>query len=366
MSTPLTVHGSSRRSAAVRAPWPGNGFTLLELMIALAIGAIAVLVSLTLFARTREVYRINEQVARLQEHGRLAMAVIQPDVELAGFYGFTRSPQTVRLIRSGDRENVIASAEQLRQFPLLPGGAAPVAIEGLPAGAHACGVNFAVDVWTPAQASNNTFALGRAATACNPYQGRAQAGADTLTLRRVETQAVTAEANRLQLYASLNTSQSAQWMFADGNAPGPQDQHHRVHNVVVRTYYVARDSVGRRDFPALRVKSLTRSGAGLVFDDEEVMSGVEDLQVQLGVGADASFNGRAVRYLDPDSPELPWLEIVAVRVWLRVRADAPDVSFEDDRVYQYADVEFTPQGPERSFRRVLMSRTITLRNARPS
>src|SRR5688572_27760265 len=284
-----------------------GGFTLVELMIALAIAAIAVVMALQLFAKTREVYRVNEQVARLQEQGRLALAVVQPDVELAGFYGFTRLPQTIRLIRAGDRENIVASPEQLRQFPLLAGGAVPTAVAGLPGGAHACGINFAVDVTTPVQASNNVFGLGRAPTACNPYQGRAQAGADTLSLRRTETQPAGAEPNRLQLYASRNTSQSAQWMFADGNAPGPLDESHRVHNIVVRSYYVARDSVGQRDFPALRVKSLARSGMTLVFDDEEVMSGIEDFQVQLGVAVEGSSDGRVARYLDPDSPELPWL-----------------------------------------------------------
>jgi type IV pilus assembly protein PilW len=360
MSASLTAGRGFRPFKATR------GFSLLELMIALTIGAIAIMVSLELFARAREVYRVNEQVARLQEQGRLAMAVIQPDVELAGFYGFTRSAQIIRLIRAGDRDNIVASAEELRQFPLLPGGVTPAAVSSLPGGAHSCGVNFAVDVSMPVQASNNGFVLGRVATACNPYQGRAQPGADTLTLRRVQTQASDADANRLQLYASLNTSQSAQWMFADGNAPGSLDQRHRVHNVVVRSYYVARDSVGRRDFPALRVKSLVRSGAGLAFDDEEVMSGVEDLQVQLGVAAEGAFDGRAVRYLDPDSLELPWLQVVAVRLWLRVRADARDVTFDDDRIYRYADVQFAPEGAERAFRRVLMSRTITLRNARTS
>lgn len=343
-----------------------RGFTLLELMIALTIGALSVVVALQLFARTRDVYRVNEQVARLQEQGRLAFSVMQPDVELAGFYGFTRSPHTIRLIRAGDPGSVVASAEQLRQFPLQAGSAVPAAVAGLPGGAHACGVNFAVDAWTPVQGSNNVFALGRGATACNPYQARARAGSDTLTLRRVETQRTDAEPNRLQLYAARNTSQSAQWMFADGIAPGPVDEDHGVHNVVVRSYYVARDSVGQRDVPALRVKSLTRSGTALAFDDEEVMPGVEDLQVQIGVAAVGSFEGQVARYLDPDSPELPWLQVVAVRLWLRVRADRPDAAFSDDRVYRYADMEFTPQGAERKFRRVLMARTIVLRNARPS
>ena len=302
----------------------------------------------------------------MQEQGRFAMAVIQPDIELAGFYGFTRDAQTIRLIRAGDRENIVALSEQLRQFPRTPGGVLPAAVAGLPGGAHSCGVNFAVDVSMPVQASNNVFALGRTPTACNPYQGRAQAGADTLTLRRAATQRSAAESNRLQLYTSRTTSQSTQWMFADGNVPGAADDAHGVHDMVVRSYYIARDSVGQRDFPALRVKSLTRSGLTFAFDDEEVMSGIEDMQVQIGVAADGTSNGQAARYIDPNSPELPWLQVVAVRLWLRVRADGPEAGFEDGRVYRYADVQFTPLGVERAYRRVLMSRTIALRNARTS
>jgi len=173
---------------------------------------------------------------------------------------------------------------------------------------------------------------------------------------------VTAEANRLQVYAIRDTSRSAQFLFADGNAPGPLDDDHEVHDFLVRTYYVARDSVGRRGVPALRVKSLTRVGTGLAFDEDEVMTGVEDLQVQFGVSVDGS--GRASHYVNPDSSELPAAQVVSVRVWLRVRADEAEPTFVDTRTYRYADIEFTPAGAERNFRRVLMSRAITLRNAR--
>lgn len=340
-----------------------DGFTLIELMIAMAIGVIIVVAALQLLATARDAYRVNERVARMQEQGRTAFAVIEPDVEMAGFYGFTQSAETIRLIRGGNTNAVAASALALRQFPLQPGGALPVAVSGLPPGAHACGVNFAVDVSMPLQGSNNAFALGRSSTSsCNAYQGRAQVGADTLTARRVTTQTAIAEANRLQIYAVRDTSRSAQFMFVDGNAPGPIDDHHRVHDLVVRTYYIARDSVGRRDTPALRVKSLARSGTGLIFNDDEVMTGVEDLQVEFGVSPDAS--GRASHYVHPGAPELPAAQVVSVRVWLRVRADEREPSFTDTQTYRYADVEFTPSGPARNFRRVLMSRTMTLRNAR--
>jgi hypothetical protein len=213
------------------------------------------------------------------------------------------------------------------------------------------------------QGSNNAFALGRSpASSCNAYQGRPQDGADTLTVRRAGTQSAIAEPNRVQIYGARDTSLSAQLMFVDGNAPGPIDDDHQVHDLIVRAYYIARDSVGRKGVPALRVKSLTRSGTGLIFDEDEVISGVEDLQVQFGVSATA--NGRVSHYVDPDSPELPAAQIVSVRVWLRVRADEAEPSFIDTRAYRYADTEFTPSGDERHFRRVLMSRTITLRNAR--
>jgi hypothetical protein len=183
-----------------------------------------------------------------------------------------------------------------------------------------------------------------------------------LTLRRANTEPSVPQANRLQIYAARDTSLSVQFLFADGNAPGPLDDDHEVHDLLVRTYYVAQDSVGQRGVPALRVKSLTRSGAALIFDEDEVMTGVEDLQVQFGIAGDAS--GRVSHYVDPGSAELPGAQVVSVRIWLRVRADVAEPTFTDTRTYRYADIEFTPSGAERNFRRVLMSRTITLRNAR--
>ena len=164
------------------------GFTLIELMIAMTIGTLTVMAALEVLARVQDLYRINERVARLQEQGRTAFATLEPDIEMAGFYGFTQAAETIRFIRDGSRSNVVASALALRQFPIRATDALPAAVAGLPAGAHGCGVNFAVDVSMPVQASNNVFALGRSPGAsCGPYQARAQARADTLTLRRVAT-----------------------------------------------------------------------------------------------------------------------------------------------------------------------------------
>lgn len=341
-----------------------RGFTLVELLIALVVGSFAVIAALGAYAHGRDIYRVNERIARLQEQGRVALSMIEPDVEMAGFYGFSHSTDSVRLVSGGASSVTTAEASALRQFPLTAGDPLPTAAPALPSGAHACGINFAVDLSMPVQGSNNVFALGRSPTGCDAYQRRPQPDTDTLTLRRAATQPSVPEANRLQLYASRDSSQSSVLLFADGNAPGNTDADHRVHYLLVRSYYVAADSVGQRDFPALRVKALTRSGATMSFDEDEVMAGIEDLQVQFGIAASGESNGQVERYVNPDFADLPWVQVVSVRVWLRVRADVPEPLFTDRRTYRYADVSFTPLGMESHYRRVLISKTLTRRNAR--
>ncbi len=350
--------------------------TLVELVVAMAIGLVLIAAALTIYAQSRSIDRVNETVARIQEQGRFALSVIEADTELAGFYGFTNIPETFRLIAGGNTDAPLATAMEMRQ------SAATVA--SLPVGAHVCGTNFALDIAEAVQGANGAFAMGPGRTAaCDPYSSGAAALTDTLTIRRAETRDALPEAGRLQIFASRLDSLAGQFVFADGNAPGVTDANHRVLNLVVRSYYIARDSVSRPGFPALRVKSLTRSGGSIGFDEDEVMTGIEDLQVQFGIdtgdydndgmidpGADKNRDGipetggRATRYVAPDYPDLVRFQVVAVRVWLRVRADEPETGFSDDRTYRYADIAYRPAGADRAYRRALISRTIAVRNAR--
>lgn len=360
-----------------------RGLSLVELLVGLAIGTLLVAAAVTVYSNGRRAYALNESVARLQEQGRFVLSVLEPDVELAGYYVFTNAPDSIHFVRGGNPGLVLADAAQLRQTPLPP-APGPVPLAAIPASAHACGVNFAVDVAMPVQGSNAVFALGPGAAAGCAPAGGAQPGTDTLTIRRASIEPASgATAGRVQIYGSRLRSRTLQLLFADGLAPGVLDDDHRIHDLVVRAYYVSRSSVGRPDQPALRVKSLTTIAGAPTFRDTEVMPDIEDLQVQLGIdtgdydndgvideGADANLDGipetdgRATRYVNPDFPELARFQVVAVRLWVRVRSDQPEPGFVDDRLYEYADVRYRPAGAAARFRRVLMSRTITLRNAR--
>ena len=356
-----------------------RGLSLVELLVALAIGSVLIVGAVYVFSRGRATYAVNESVARLQENGRYVLSVLEPDVELAGYYGFTNSPDTIRFVSGAAPGVVYAMAAQMRERPIP--AAPPVPVANLPAGAHDCGTNFAVDVLTPVQGSNDSYGMGPGAGAsCAPYGAGAVNGADTLTIRRAETVVSAPDAGRLQVYASRLRSRSAQQLFVDGNAPGPTDADNEIHNLVVRAYYLSQDAVDRPGLPALRVKSLA---GGAQFLDTEVMPGVEDFQVQFGIDtgdydndgvvdavADANADGipesdgRATRYVNPDFAGLDRAQVVAVRIWVRVRADRAEPGFQDHRRYQYANVDFTPAGADAGIRRVLMSRTISLRNAR--
>ena len=92
------------------------------------------------------------------------------------------------------------------------------------------------------------------------------------------------------------------------------------------------------------------------------MPGVEDLQVELGV-IDPGAAPWQMRFVAADFPHLREQRLVAVRLWLRVRADSTESGYQDSLHRRYADVDFTPAGDDARHRRILIQRTVTLRNA---
>ena len=171
--------------------------------------------------------------------------------------------------------------------------------------------------------------------------------------------------------ATAERSLSA-WGFVGPPAPaGFNPGTSETHAVVVDGYYIDNGSSLGNAIPSLRRKILRSTG---VIDDEEVLPGVEDMQVQLGVDMDAAGQpnrGSIDRYMNPGDPIItpgnaafdPNAEILAVRIWLRIRAERTENGFTDTATYQYADQNVGPFND--GFRRLVISKTIYLRNARP-
>jgi type IV pilus assembly protein PilW len=148
-----------------------------------------------------------------------------------------------------------------------------------------------------------------------------------------------------------------------------------THALVVNGYYVSQNST--LDMPGIAMPSLRRKtlGVGPAISDEEVLPGVEDLQIQFGVDTDpvgGADRGVVDRYVNPDDPILDEsdaafnadAEILSVRIWLRLRAERRESGLPEDNGFSYGDRVVGPFNDD--FRRIVVSRTIYLRNARPA
>ena len=64
-----------------------SGVTLVELLIAMLIGAFLVGGILQVFAGARQTYRVHDATSRMQESGRMALEVLARDIRMADFWG---------------------------------------------------------------------------------------------------------------------------------------------------------------------------------------------------------------------------------------------------------------------------------------
>jgi type IV pilus assembly protein PilW len=330
-----------RFGAAPRAPRARRrtlGLTLVELMIALAVGSFLLLGAITVFVQSRNTFRVADSVARLQENARFVLDALEPDVRMAYYFGLTTRPSMIHG-RAGPSE---PSA-----FPF----------------AGDCGRNWAVHLDAAIDGSNSAYAW-----ACSAY-GSPQTGADTLIVRRVEEEPSAPASGRLHVH-SARFQQSTLFLgeMLPENYSAATSQTHRL---IVNGYYVSDTSslsTPGNPVPSLRVKTLID---GPRIEDREVLPGVEDMQVQFGIDTDpvGSPNRGAIdRYVNPGDPLLdaerhPEARVLAVRVWLRLRAERPEVGFADATRYAYADRDDAPLD---EYRRIVVSKTIYLRNARPA
>jgi type IV pilus assembly protein PilW len=352
-----------------------RGLTLVELLVGLAISSLIIVGTVFVYSQSRTTYALNDKQARLQEYGRYALSVLEPDLQLAGYYGFSNNPTDLRFT-DGLNEFPVSQLEQVD----------PQTVKE-PAAIHACGNNFAIDLIETVQGTNGTYFSDGAG--CKPKTDF-QAGSDTLTIRRASTATTAATHTKLQLYVN-ELKRSNQFIFASDTAPGPIDASREVHDLVVHSYYVAQQSDSSETTPSLRRKYLATEAGSPKIADEEVLSGVEDMQIEFGIdsgdhdglvgidvdedknGIPDNPNGLISRYVPADDVLLKapkeaaggrQAQVVAVRIWLRIRADQPEPGFVDTKPYVYANVNYTPSGADLGYRRVLVSRTVYLRNAR--
>src|SRR6185503_17093600 len=111
-----------------------KGLSMVELLVALAIGSFLIVGAVYVYSQSRRTHTLSDVVARLQENDRFVFSVIEPDIQLAGYYGFSNVPDDIKYISGGLTTNPLPAAK-------MQAASDPVA--GIDA---TCGQNFAVNV----------------------------------------------------------------------------------------------------------------------------------------------------------------------------------------------------------------------------
>lgn len=70
-----------------------RGFTLIELMIAMLIGVFLMAGVIQIFLSAKQAYRLQENLSRLQENGRLAIDNITKDIRMTGYVAYECFPK---------------------------------------------------------------------------------------------------------------------------------------------------------------------------------------------------------------------------------------------------------------------------------
>jgi type IV pilus assembly protein PilW len=317
------------------------GITLIELMVALAIGSFLMIGAIQVYNQSRQAFVVNESIARVMETAQFAMDTIEADLRMASNWGQqSRGLAIVGRSVTGDANPLTA-----------------------PTGGVNCGALWALDLANPVAADDDTYNL-----ACAPGPmgaAVAQANSDVVTTRRTTVAVAPLEAGRLQVQSTRIQGE----LFWDGNVPPAFDPAgSETHNLLISSYYVAQSSTLIPGVPTLRRKTLSVTGGAPDVVDQEVAPGVENLQIQFGVDVDQ--DNTVDRYVNPGDAILnplaagfiPGARIITARVWILVRSLGIELGVQDLNDYEPGNIDLGVYND--GFRRMMVSKTILLRNAR--
>jgi type IV pilus assembly protein PilW len=368
------------------APRAQRGVSLIELMIAMVLGLLLLGAVLQFYLANKASFTTQEQNGYLQESGRYAIGDIARTARMAGLSGCSsrltpgKAPTVINHLNGGDYA-----------YALLTG------VRGFDAVGTAPAASYAITASNPANsATAANWAPALPSTGVNALTGRVVPGSDVLVvtltspptplvdpftdatsfkaaapndLQRYEI-AVVSNCQQVEIFQITNLTTTAGRVNVVGSAGGATPGNagpisntgptrdfragSEISTLRSFVYYVGRGVDGR---PSLFRARLAVSGTANQLDSEELISGVDSMQVTYGIDADDNF---IVDQYVGASSVADWQRVRAVRVALLVRSPDEFLPTPDAGAYDVAGTTIDPVDDRRQ-RRVFES-TIALRN----
>ncbi len=337
-----------------------TGFSLIELMLSIAIGSFLIIGAAYAFQEAQKTYRVNDNIARLQEQAQFVLDTLEEDVRMSNFWGLHNITSAV--VKDGSITT----------------------LEGVGIGGD-CDNNWAVDLSLGVIGSNNvnpakdpvsgdttTRPWGKGCITATDYQD----DTDTLVVKHAGNNIVLPGALDIgKIYVTSNeTPQSI--LFSSTTVPSAAGTYNKIFELRSHGYYVRNysfeDTNGNAldSIPMLRRITLVDGGSVPKVQDREISAGVQDFQVEFGIDISpvtSSERGSINRYVSPNSGILvsthadynPEAQILSVRVWVLMQALNEELNFNNTATYSYAGTDTTVND---GYRRLLVNRTFQVRN----
>ena len=295
-----------------------QGFSLVELMVALTIGLIILSSVSMLFVSSKKTYTTQDRLARLQENARFAMQFIIKDLRLTGYYG------CVDEINADSVSNTLNSSTSFAYNAQIP-------LEGL---------NSAAGTWYPSGSATlpSGIASGTDAIAIRMGDASSSVYIDTEmpnSSAELKVNSVTGfntgdiimvsdctSTDIMQITQVQTSSVKLQHNPGGGSSPGnstqklskaysPSGNGTRVMKFMTRQYFIATGASGN---PALFRQDNTATPV-------ELVDGIESLQVLYGKDTDSDRIPNL--YLQAGAAGLQsaadWSSVVSVRIGILAR-----------------------------------------------
>ncbi len=322
-----------------------SGLSLLEMMIAMTISLFLMVGLAGIFANSSRTQNDLTKTARQIEDGRFAISLISDDLSLAGYYGYFYSPAAPTALVDPCESSTMATIRSGLSLP-VQGYDAPSStpLSCIPAANHVTGT----DVLVIRRADSKVTATG------------------SLAANDVYLQASSDPSNGANPIIATGTAANFTLLLKDNLTAAP------IRKMHVHTYFISPCSVpdgsggtctatsdGGKPIPTLkRLELVVDSGGARVIDTVPLVEGVENMQVDYGVDADA--DGTQENWLTIPAAVADWGNVVAVRVSMLVRNVESTPGYTDPKTYNLgAAGNVTPAG---NFKRHVYQTTVRLVN----
>jgi len=356
------------------------GLSLIELMIAMVVGLILIAGVLSIFLSSRQSFGINGAVAQIQENARFALEFIRKDTRMAGYMGCGYSGSSV--------------VNQLNSSTSLPYDFS-MGLTGFEYSGTSPTNTYTITAENPAAVGASNWSPSLSSNLPTSGSGYAIPGSDMLVMslsQGANSPAYVTSASGAQFWITVNNGITADDIMVVSNCVstvivqatnvtsggthivantgGSATPGNAVHGIPANmigaqvstastvVFYIGEGADGS---PAL-YQATTDPSQASGFDLQELVPGVENMQILYGVDTTGSFLPSEYDTADVVTANNTWNQVVSVRVALLLRSNTGAVPLPAAALPPYDLLGTLISVPRDTRLRQVFNTTIALRN----